>query len=135
MKLLNILLIIGLIFSVTLYAREAEPTSAPNTNLEGLDITLGSIHFPRPFIHDQKDYDQGIYYITLVLKHGIPYFNVYTQTQELLFEEMAVVKQADLKTGKSKFRVKKVLLNNSEYFNLKVLTSTHRIMAFFLVKK
>lgn len=119
-----------------MYARETQPTSATNnTNLEKLDIAIGSIRFPRSFIHDQKDYGQGVYYITLVLKQGIPYFNVYTQTQELLFEEMAVVKSAKRKTGKSKFLVKKGFQNKSEYFNIKVITATHRIMAFFLVKK
>jgi hypothetical protein len=119
-----------------MYAREIEPTGETNnTNLEDLDITLGSISFPRPFIHAQKDYDQGIYYITLTAKAGVPYFNVYSQTQELLFEERAVVKPNKGKPGKFKYRVRKRFLNKSEYFNLKVITSTHRIMAFFLVKK
>lgn len=123
-------------------AQETEPTGEANkteetdsTNLEKIDITLGSIRFPRPFIHSQKDYEPGIYYITLKAKAGVPYFNVYTQTQEMLFEEMAVVKPAKGKTGKSPYRVKKGFSNNQEYFNLKVITSTHRIMAFFLVKK
>lgn len=142
MKTLNIFLISVLILSFTMVAQEIEPTSEANktgeinnTKLEEIDITLGSIRFPRPFIHAQKDYDPGIYYITLTSKAGVPYFNVYTQTQELLFEEMAVVKTNKRKSGKFKYRVKKRFLNKQEYFNLKVITPTHRIMAFFLVKK
>lgn len=142
MKTLNIFLIFVFILSLTMIAQEAEPTGEANktaetnnTNLEEIDITLGSIRFPRPFIHAQKDYDPGIYYITLTAKAGVPYFNVYTPTQELLFEEMAVVKTQKGKPGKSKFRVKKGFSNKQEHFNLKVITSTHRIMAFFLVKK
>lgn len=142
MKTLNIFLIFVFILSLTMIAQEAEPTveanktaETNNTNLEDIDITLGSIRFPRPFIHAQKDYDQGVYYITLTAKAGVPYFNVYSQTQELLFEEMAVVKPNKRKSGKVKFRVKKGFSNKQEHFNLKVITSTHRIMAFFLVKK
>ena len=142
MKTLNIFLIFVFILSLTMVAQETEPTGEAdktgetnNTNLEEIDITLGSIRFPRPFIHAQKDYDQGIYYITLTAKAGVPYFNVHTQTQELLFEEMAVVKPNKGKSGKVKYRVKKGFQNKQEYFNLKVITSTHRIMAFFLVKK
>jgi hypothetical protein len=142
MKTLNILLIFVLILSLTVYAQEIEPTKEAdktgetgNTNLEEIDITLGSIRFPRPFIHAQKDYDQGVYYITLTAKAGVPYFNVYTPTQELLFEEMAVVKTQKGKPGKSKYRVKKGFSNRQEHFNLKVITPTHRLMAFFLVKK
>ena len=142
MKTINILLIFVLILSFRVYAQEIEPAKevdktavTENTNLEDIDITLGSINFPRPFIHAQKDYDQGIYYVTLTAKAGVPYFNVYTQTQELLFEEMAVVKPNHGRLGKSKYRLKKGFLNKQEYFNLKVITPTHRIMAFFLVKK
>jgi len=142
MKTINIFLIFVLILSFTMVAQEIEPTGEAdktgekdNTNLEEIDITLGSIRFPRPFIHSQKGYDPGIYYITLTAKAGAPYFNVYSQTQELLFEEMAVVKANKGKTGKFKYRVKKGFQNKQEYFNLKVITSTHRIMAFFLVKK
>lgn len=142
MKTLNIFLIFVLILSFTMVAQETEQTGeanktsvTDNTNLEEIDITLGSIRFPRPFIHAQKDYEPGIYYITLTAKAGVPYFNVYSQGQELLFEEMAVVKPNKGKSGKFKYRVKRGFLNKQEYFNLKVITSTHRIMAFFLVKK
>jgi hypothetical protein len=142
MKTLNIFLIFVLILSFAMVAQETEPTSEAkqtaetnNTNLEEIDITLGSIRFPRPFIHAQKDYDQGIYYITLTAKAGVPYFNVYTQAQELLFEEMAVVKPNKRKSRKIKYRLRKGFSNKREHFSLKVITSTHRIMAFFLVKK
>jgi hypothetical protein len=139
MKTLNIFLIFVLILSYAIAAQEPEPTGEANktdsTNLEEIDITLGSISFPRPFIHSQKDYEPGIYYITLKAKAGVPYFNVYTQTQELLFEEMAVVQSNKGNPGKVPYRVKKGFSNNQEHFNLKVITPTHRIMAFFLVKK
>jgi hypothetical protein len=125
MKTLNIFLIFVLILSYAIAAQEPEPTGEANktdsTNLEEIDITLGSISFPRPFIHSQKDYEPGIYYIT--------------QTQELLFEEMAVVQSNKGNPGKVPYRVKKGFSNNQEHFNLKVITPTHRIMAFFLVKK
>ncbi|MGD2087678.1 MAG: hypothetical protein PVH61_15990 [Candidatus Aminicenantes bacterium] len=142
MKTLTIFLIFVLILSFSMVAQESEPTGEAsktgemnNRNLEDIDITLGSIRFPRAFIHAQKDYAPGIYYITLTAKAGTPYFNVYSQTQELLFEEMAVVKPNKGKSGKFNYRVKKGFLNKQEYFNLKVITPTHRIMAFFLVKK
>jgi hypothetical protein len=142
MKAIKIFLIFVLILSFTMVAQEPEPTGeaektaeTDNTNLEEIDITVGSVRFPKPFIHAQKDYDQGIYYITLTAKAGTPYFNVYTQTQELLFEEMAVVRPNKRKSGKFKYRVRKGFSNKREHFNLKVITPTHRIMAFFLVKK
>jgi hypothetical protein len=139
MKTLNIFLIFVLILSFAIAAQEIEPLGEANrtdsTNLEEIDITLGSISFPRPFIHSQKDYEPGIYYITLKAKAGVPYFNVYTQTQELLFEEMAVVQPNKGNPGKVPYRVKKGFSNNQEYFDIKVITPTHRIMAFFLVKK
>lgn len=145
MKILNIFLIFVLTLSFMMAAQETKATGEVNktdktdktdsTKLENIDITLGSIRFPKPFIHSQKDYEAGIYYITLTAKAGVTYFNVYTQTQELLFEERAIVKPAKGHLGKSKYRVKKGFSNKQEYFILKVITSTQRIMAFFLVKK
>lgn len=145
MKAIKIFLIFVLILNFTMVAQETQPTGeaektvetakTDNTNLEEIDITVGSVRFPSPFIHAQKDYDQGIYYITLTAKAGTPYFNVYTQTQELLFEEMAVVRPNKRKSGKFKYRLRKGFLNKREYFRLKVITPTHRLMAFFLVKK
>ncbi|UCH95324.1 MAG: hypothetical protein JSV88_00375 [Candidatus Aminicenantes bacterium] len=137
MKTIKFFLMVVLFLSFTMYAQETEKTSETNaTNkLAHLDITVGSILFPRPFIHARKDYDQGVYYVTLTAKEGIPYFNVHTQAQELLFDEMAVVKPNKRTYKSSKYRVRKRFLNQYEYFNLKVITSSHQIMAFFKVKK
>jgi hypothetical protein len=107
---------------------------AGEIDFSALDIKVGYITIPRPFIHARKNYDKGIYYVTLTAKEGIPYFNVHNQKKELLFEELAVVKPTKSKY-KFKYRVRKGFLKGYEYFKLKVVKPEADIIAFFLVKK
>ncbi|NIM14404.1 MAG: hypothetical protein GTO45_20415 [Candidatus Aminicenantes bacterium] len=107
---------------------------ASEIDFSTLDIKVGYITIPRPFIHAKKDYDKGIYYVTLTAKEGVPYFNVHNQKKELLFEELAVVKPTKSKY-KFNYRVRKGFLKGYEYFKLKVMKPEANIFAFFLVKK
>lgn len=99
------------------------------------EINLGRIYFPKAFVHASKDYNKGVYRVTLFSKDGVPYFKVMNKKKELLFEEMAVVKPYEGKYKKFKYRVKKELLKGYEYFRIKVTKPDTLIMAYFLVKK
>ncbi len=107
---------------------------AAETDFGGLDIKVGYITIPRPFIHANKDYDKGVYYVTLTAKEGVPYFNVHNKEKELLFEELAVVKTVKPR-GKFDYKIRKGFLRGYEYFKLKVMKPEADITAFFLVKK
>lgn len=126
MKKLSVLIIIALFFSVL--SLTAEDKAASN------DIKLGKIYFPKAFVHNMKDYKRGVYRVILTEKDGVPYFNVFNKKKELLFEEMAVVKPYEGKYKKFKYRVKKELLKDYEYFRIKVTKPEKMIMAHFLVK-
>jgi len=103
----------------------------------GLDITLGRVNVPRPFIHAGKDYAGGVYWITLSEKEGVPYFNVHDKDKKLLFDELAVLKPKNTSgsADKMKHRVHKGLISGSEYFKIKVDRGDSDIIAFLLVKK
>ena len=99
------------------------------------DINLGKIYFPKAFLHAQKDYNKGVYRVTLTSKDGVPYFKVMNDKQELLFEEMAVLKPYMGKSKNFKYRVRKEFTKGYEYFRIKVTKPDNLIMAYFLVKK
>lgn len=99
------------------------------------EINLGRVYFPKAFVHANKDYNKGVYRVTLFAKDGVPYFKVMNKKKELLFEEMAVIKPYEGKFKKFKHRVKKELLKGYEYFRIKVTKPDNMIMAYFLVKK
>jgi len=100
------------------------------------EIDLGKINFPRDFIHKKADYKKGVYQVKLITKEGeaLPYFQVYDKENQLLFEEMALVMPRPGKHGKSKYRVRKRILNN-EYFMIRVTKPDKHIYAFFFIKK
>lgn len=102
---------------------------------QGADINLGKIYFPKSFVHAGKDYNKGVYKVLLTAKDGIPYFNVSNKNNELLIEEMAVIKPYEGKYKNFKYRVKKELLKGYEYFRIKVTKPDNLIMAYFLIKK
>jgi hypothetical protein len=134
MKKIIFFLIFVLLVNFTGLAQETqEATETQET--QDKDINLGSINFPRPFVHAGKDYDKGIYLVTLTEKHGIPWFKVSNKKKELLFEEMAVVKPYKGRRKNFKYRIRKGFLKGYEYFRIRVITSDKIILAFFLVKK
>ncbi len=99
------------------------------------DINLGKINFPRAFVHAGKDYNKGVYQVTLTEKDGFPWFKVFNEKKELLFDEMAVVKPYTRKRKNFKYIVRKGLLKEYEYFRIRVIKPDKMIMAFFLVKQ
>ncbi len=111
-----------------------EPTETQPAKTPDPGFTIGNIQFTRPFVHAKKDFEQGIYYITLTEKEGVPYFNVFNQQKELLFEEIAVVIPLHKMFKRSKPKVEKCFINNYEYFRLKVINPGQQVMAYFLVK-
>ena len=99
------------------------------------DIDLGKINFPRAFVHDGKDYNRGVYKVTLKEKEGEFIFNIFNQEDELLFEEFAIVKKFKSRNPKFKFRVRKGILKGYEYFRIRVTKPDKKIFGFFLLKK
>jgi len=99
------------------------------------DINLGRINFPKSFVHAGKDYNKGVYLVTLTEKEGVPWFKVFNKKKELLFDEMAVVKPYKGRRKNFKYRVRKGLLKGYEYFRIRVIKPDNMIMAFFLVKQ
>jgi hypothetical protein len=78
----------------------------PQTN----DIKLGRIYFPKAFVHAGKDYNKGTYKVEFTVKDEVPLFKVFDKKNNLLFEELAVIKPFEGKNKKFKYRVKKELL-------------------------
>lgn len=129
MKKPAIAVIFLLIFTFMMFNEENKPVVVKK------DIKLGKIYFPRAFVHDSKDFKRGVYKVILTDKDGIPYFNVLTKKDELLFEEMAVVKKNKRKFKKFKYRLRKELLRGYEYFRIKVTKPENLYFAYFLLKK
>jgi hypothetical protein len=148
MRKLKIFLIFVFVFGTAISALEPQEVQDPQ-QIQQVDqgpelqeppaldqgTKLGSIRIPKPFIHAEKEYEAGIYVFTLKEQDGKTFFDVYNPKQELLFQELAIVKGN--KGGKkgSKFRVKKGFIDNNEYFRLNVLKPDQQLLAFFLVKK
>ncbi len=99
------------------------------------DLNLGRIYFPKAFVHAGKDYNRGVYRMSLTEKEGIPWFKVFDRKKELLFEEMAVVKPYEGKSKRFRFRIRKEMLKGYEYFRITVIKPDKRIIAYFLVKQ
>jgi hypothetical protein len=99
------------------------------------EADLGKVYIPRDFVHADKDYSKGNYYISLFEKDGAPWFKVFNNKKELLFEEMAIVKAYKGKAKQSKPRVRKEFLKDFEYFRILVIKSDSRLLAYFLVKQ
>ena len=99
------------------------------------DINLGAINFPQAYIHAGQEFPQGYYGVVLTYKDAVPFFNVSNSKQELLFEELAVVKAHSGSKMTSAYRLKKEILKEDEYFRIKVSKPEQWIMGYFLVKK
>jgi hypothetical protein len=99
------------------------------------DINLGKINFPLAFIHAGQEFAQGDYVVVLTLKDSIPFFNIYNSQQELLFEELAIVKAHSKSKKASAYRLKKEFLKDDEYFRIKVIEPEQWLLSYFLVKK
>jgi hypothetical protein len=108
--------------NASLYAEESE------------GINLGKVYIPKDFIHAQKDYQKGTYRMKLINKEGTPYFQVYDKNNQLLFEEMAVIKPNTGKAKNFKYRIHKELLRGYEYYRVKVTKPDQLEMAYFLLK-
>jgi hypothetical protein len=105
----------------------------PVLQLQGRD--LKRIRFPEAFIHADKEYPAGDYWLVLATKDGQPFFAVQNAQKELLFEDLAVVKARSGGRMGSAFRVEKKILIGNEYFRVKVTTQGEWLMGYFLVKK
>jgi hypothetical protein len=99
------------------------------------DISLGKINFPRAFIHAGQEFPQGAYEVVLTVKESVPFFNVYNSKQELLFEELAIVKTHPGIKMTAAYRLKKEFLKDDEYFRIKVIKPEQWLLGYFLVKK
>lgn len=122
-----IILMATLLFVTLIYPEPPDTT--------GLDVVIGNVRIPRPFVHAGKDYQGGTYYMTLKNNpEGIPYFYIHNAKKELLFEELAVIKPYSGKSKKFKLHVKKEMLKGYEYYRVKIFHPEKEIIAFFLVK-
>jgi hypothetical protein len=99
------------------------------------DINLGAINFPQAFIHAGKEFLQGYYGVVLTYKDAVPFFNVYDSKQELLFEELVIIKAHSGSKMASPYRLKKEFLKADEYFRIKVIKPEQWLLGYFLVKK
>lgn len=99
------------------------------------ETDLGKVYIPRDFVHADKDYSKGNYYISLFEKDGAPWFKVFNNKKEPLFEELAVVKAYKGKAKQSKPRVHKEFLKDFEYFRILVVKPDSRLLAYFLIKQ
>jgi len=118
--------------------QEAAPTQEAvqkEDTAKSVDIVLGKIYFPRDFIHADKEYVKGTYRVVLTSKEGVPYFAVSNPKNELLFEELAVIKLVEAKNKRFSYRLRRELLQGEEYFRIRVIKPDQWLMAYFLVKK
>lgn len=99
------------------------------------DIRLGAINFPQAYIHAGTEYPQGFYEIVLTFRDAVPFFNVYDSKQELLFEELAIVKTKARRGKAASFRLKTEFLNGDEYFRIMIIQPGQWFTSYFLVKK
>jgi len=99
------------------------------------DLSIGKVRFPRPFIHDGKDYNKGVYKITLREKEGEIFFMVSNSENKLLFEEVAIVKPKKSRIGKRPFTLRRRILRGYEYFRIRVTKPDKLILGYFLLTK
>jgi hypothetical protein len=139
----KIILIAALVlFSGLLLAQEqtqVEPQAQVQTQVQPQPQpqvkNLKKIGFPQAFIHAGMEYPAGNYWLVLAEKDGQPLFTVSNEKQELLFEELAIVKARPGGRTGSSFRVRKEFMSEREYFRVLVTTPGQWLMGYFLVKK
>ncbi|MBN2345731.1 MAG: hypothetical protein JXO51_05015 [Candidatus Aminicenantes bacterium] len=113
-----------------------EPEQAPAQPVAAIqEKNLRKIRFPQAFVHAGKEYPAGEYWLVLTDKDGRPVFMVRNAQQELLFEELAVVKDRPGRRRGSSFWVRNEFMRDKEYFRVKVTTPGQWLMGYFLVKK
>lgn len=110
----------------------AEPPPVPAALPAGRD--LKTVRFPAAFIHAGKEYPAGNYRLVLGEKDGRSVFFVANAQAEPLFEDLAVVKGRSGGAGAG-FRVSRGLMQDNEYFRIKVTTADQWLMGYFLIKK
>jgi hypothetical protein len=110
-----------------------EPQAQPKP--QSPDMNLKKINFPEAFIQAGNEYPAGSYWLVLTSKDGLPAFTVHNAKQEMLFEELAVVKARSGNRTGSSFRVQKTFLQDKEFFRVKVITPGQWLAGYFLVKK
>ncbi|MDQ1355077.1 MAG: hypothetical protein QG657_5386 [Acidobacteriota bacterium] len=121
--------------------QQTEPTAQPADQtpqekpVQPEETELGKVYIPRDFVHADKDYIKGNYYLSLFEKDGSPWFKVFNNKKELLFEELAVVKPYQGKAKKAKLRVRKEFLKDFEYYRVLVIKPDSHVLAYFLVKQ
>jgi hypothetical protein len=136
MKKIIFFLIFILLAAVTAASLNQDTQDTQDTqDIQDKDINLGRVYFPKAFVHAGKDYNKGVYLVTLTEKEGFPWFKIFNKNKELLFDEMAVVKPYKGRRRNFKYRVRKGLLKGYEYFRIRVIKPDKMIMAFFLVKQ
>ena len=92
---------------------------------------LGRVNLPADFVHAGKDYAKGIYNLFLIEKESWPYFQVYDQKNELLFEEMAIV---TVHAARQSRVMRRGLTQNGEYYRVRLGRDTRELLAFFQIK-
>ena len=128
MKKPVILFISLFFFAFTLIADDAVITE-----VKGEELNLGSIKFPRSFVHNGKNYNKGVYKVTLKEQDGEFVFSVYNPSDELLFEELAIVKVRKSRIGKRKFLLRRSFMRGFEFFRINVTKPDKVLMGYFLV--
>jgi len=125
-----ILIITFLFFAFAMVADDAVITE-----VKAEELNLGSITFPRSFIHHGKNYNKGVYKVTLKEQDGEYLFSVFNPSEELLFQEVAIVKERKSRIGKRKFLLRRSFMRGYEFFRIKVTQPDKVLMGYFLVAK
>jgi hypothetical protein len=112
---------------------QVQAEEQPPAPIQGKD--LKRIRFPEAFIHAGKEYPAGDYWLVLATKDGQPFFAVQNAQKELLFEDLAIVKDRRGNRTGSSFFVGKKFMTDKEYFRIKVTTPGEWLLGYFLVKK
>lgn len=135
MKRMFVLILAGLLTGAFVFPQSPAKNYTPD--FKDLDFKVGNVRIPRDFVHAGKDYKQGVYWVTLKAKDGVPYFNIHNKKKELLFEEMAVLQIRERKTTPKRIwhRVNRSILKGSEYYRIKVTRPDSYIKAFLLIKR
>lgn len=127
---MTISIIVMLLFSTSVIMGQTEE----QTQEKKPEVSIGNIVISKPFIHADKEYNAGTYWITITDKEGIPYFVVHNQNKEVLFDELAIVKPFNAGKRKFKMQVTKGFLKSQEYYRIKVKQPDKILLAYFLVK-
>lgn len=121
---------------------QAGQTSTAQPNASGQEIPIqsdetpiGKIYISKDFVHTDTTFKKGNYYVTLFEKEGVPWFKIFNNNKELLFEELAVVKNYQGKAKRTKLRVHKEFLKDYEYFRVMVVKPDKHLMLYFLMKQ